>query len=614
MEKRWKTRCVQIGDVRIGGGLPVQIQSMTNTDTNDIAQTTEQIMRLVDAGAKIVRMTVQGKKEAKSCEKIKNLLRKKGYGVPLVADIHFYPPAALLAAEFMDKIRINPGNFADVRAHLQKKNYTEKEFQQGRARIEEKFTPLIHLCKKNRVAIRIGTNHGSLSDRIMNTYGDTPQGMVESAVEFGEICRKEDFHDLVFSMKSSNPSVMITAYRLLVEKMLTLGWDYPLHLGVTEAGSKMDGRMKSFVGMGTLLLEGIGDTIRVSLTEDPVAEIAPAKELVAYCEEQSRQKLPLLTTSPKRKKRLSRKTKTFSLIVPLSLKELDAPELFSSLGFEEEKGQYVTSAQTPDGIFLQKSPAAGTQAAEQMRQLLAEGVDVVLPAEVGRWTNISFVQSDLARKPTYFQWLRGKNRNRKHRLGDEQEQIQFLHLQSPREYWGRAALEKIPETTQAILFARYGKNEALVGASTDLGALLSDGFGAGICLDLPLSVSERRLFAFSLLQATRLRSFKTEFISCPSCGRTLFDLEEVTERIRKKTGHLPGVKIAVMGCIVNGPGEMADADFGYVGTRPGKIDLYIGKTRVKRNIDSARAEDELIALIRQEGRWVEPKEPSLPTI
>lgn len=459
---RWKTRVVKVGGVNIGGENPVRIQSMTTSNTRDVKATVDQILKLQDVGCEIVRMTVQGKKEAEACGEIKNELIRLGCDMPLVADIHFYPPAAMVVADFVDKIRINPGNFVDTRAIFKKIVYTDEIYAKEVLKIEEEFLPLIEKCKNRGVAIRIGTNHGSLSDRIMNRYGDTPFGMVESAFEFARVCRKYDYHNFLFSMKASNPLVMIHAYRLLVAEMVKIGWNYPLHLGVTEAGNGEDGRIKSAVGIGSLLLDGLGDTIRVSLTEDPWAEIDPCKRIIKFAKERSKLRLPQVDT-----------------LIPRLLKE----------GSIILKAKYDVSAE-----------------------------------------------------------------------------------------------------------------DLVIHASMELGAKLIDGLGNGVSIDSQYKSEE---FERNLLQACRLISFKTDFIACPGCGRTLFDLQSVTNRIKEKTGHLPDVKIAIMGCIVNGPGEMADADFGYVGSRPGKIDLYVGKTCVEKNIDFIDAETKLINLIKSHGKWVD---------
>ncbi len=499
---RWNTSVVRIGNVEVGSDNPIRLQSMTTSNTRDIEATAEQIIRLADAGCEIARVTVQGKKEAEACEGIKNYLVRKGYTIPLVADIHFYPPAALLVAEFVDKVRINPGNFVDRRASFKVIEYDDETYQREVERIEEGFFPLVEKCKKRGIAMRIGTNHGSLSDRIMNRYGDTPFGMVESAFEFARICRKYDYHNFLFSMKASNTLVMIEAYRLLADEMEKMGWNYPLHLGVTEAGDGEDGRVKSAIGIGTLLLEGLGDTIRVSLTEDPWYEIDP-------CQRLSRLK------PEKRRRRETRK-------ITLPKDFIDGTVITSDAEWKALKGAMVVE---------------------------------IKPGEL-----------DAARE--------------------------FI-----------AAIDQ-----PVILKKRYDVSEEdlVIQASAELGSLLVDGYGEGLWIEGPYSKELINSLSFSILQGVRKRSIKTEFIACPSCGRTLFDLQSVTKRIRAKTAHLPGVKIAIMGCIVNGPGEMADADFGYVGSLPHKIDLYVGKKCVEKHIDENEADERLIDLIKSHGKWIEP--------
>ncbi len=506
--RRFKTREVKIGSTAIGGSNPIRVQSMTTSNTRDVEATVGQAIRLADAGCEIVRVTVQGKKEAESCEGIKNSLIQKGYNIPLVADIHFYPPAALLAAEFVDKVRVNPGNFVDKRASFKVIEYDEATYARELTKIEETFAPLVEKCKRLKKAMRIGTNHGSLSDRIMNRYGDSPRGMVESALEFARICRKYDYHDFCFSMKASNPVVMIHAYRLLVAEMLQLGWDYPLHLGVTEAGEGEDGRLKSAMGIGALLLDGLGDTIRVSLTEDPWAEIAPCKELAHFAQSKWN-------------------TGVESFI---------------------EKNRDFTQIQRRPIIYPPSFHEQGT---------------VILKG-----------------KPL-----------------DPSQCILFHPTRSPLHETRRLVDELTTKGDTRPLIIQIDVH-SVIQAGAEYGAILCDQLAEGVC------VSDEA-FGLNLLQAARMRMSKTDFISCPSCGRTLFELQEVSKRIREKTGHLPGVKVAIMGCIVNGPGEMADADFGYVGSKPGKIDLYVGKTCVERDIDFKEADLKLIDLIKAHGKWVD---------
>lgn len=505
---RFKTRSVPVGPVAIGGDNPIRIQSMTTSNTRDVEATIEQIIKLADVGCEIARVTVQGKKEAESCEGIKNGLLKRGYTIPLVADIHFYPPAAMLVAEFADKVRINPGNFVDKRASFKVIEYDDRTYEQELLKIEEGFAPLVEKCKRLKKAMRIGTNHGSLSDRIMNRFGDTPRGMVESAFEFARVCRKYDYHDFVFSMKASNPVVMMHAYRLLVAEMMQVGWDYPLHLGVTEAGAGEDGRIKSAMGIGALLLDGIGDTIRVSLTEDPWDEIEPCKKLVKYAEE-------------------------------MRGKGIDP--------FEEKHRDF--------------------------RNLERREVDVVQPLhEKGSVLLKSTMPPDSC--------------------------IVFRPKVSPVHEARRFAEELKAKGNRLPLIVELN-DDCVIRAGMEYGAILCDGLAEGVRV-------KDEAFGLNLLQSARMRMSKTDFISCPGCGRTLFDLQEVSRRIREKTAHLPGVKIAIMGCIVNGPGEMADADFGYVGSKPGKIDLYVGKTCVQRDVEFADADLKLIELIQAHGKWIDP--------
>jgi len=582
--KRWKTREVMVGKVGVGGSNPVRIQSMTTSNTRDVAATAEQIMRLADAGCEIARVTVQGMKEAEACEGIKNTLLQKGYEIPLVADIHFYPPAAMKVADYADKVRINPGNFVDKRASFKTIIYDDATYAAEIVRIEQGFSPLVEKCKKLKRAMRIGTNHGSLSDRIMNRYGDTAFGMVESALEFARVCRTLDYHDIMFSMKASNPLVMMQAYRLLVAEMMKLGWDYPLHLGVTEAGEGEDGRVKSAVGIGALLLDGIGDTIRVSLTEDPWEEIDPCKKLVAFAESYLGRGIAPFEEKHRNIAEISRRT--VDLVPPLhrdgSVFLYGSPEeksdFYLKIGCKIQLGRPVRTLATADALV---SSTANTQFPVPV---IAEPVRIQTD-QVSEWEQV------LLSNPPYI----------------------FLSPKTSRLHTARKFFEWL-KTTQGlnipvILAFEYNCafEDLIIQSSAECGALLGDGLGEGIALKTPHDIEKVRLLSFNILQAARMRTSKTEYISCPGCGRTLFQLQEVTRRIRERTSHLPGVKIAVMGCIVNGPGEMADADFGYVGSKPGKIDLYVGKTCVERDIDFAAADEKLIELIKAHGRWVEPE-------
>ncbi|MBF8263248.1 MAG: ispG [Parachlamydiales bacterium] len=555
---RRKTREVMVGSVGVGGQNPIRIQSMTTTNTRDVSKTIDQIARLSDAGCEIIRVTVQGKLEAQSCEKIKCGLIQRGLTIPLVADIHFYPPAAMLVADFVDKIRINPGNFVDQRAQFKIIEYDDASYARELIKIEEAFSPLVEKCKRLKRSLRIGANHGSLSDRIMNRYGNTPRGMVESALEFTKVCRQMDFHDLIFSMKASNPIVMMEAYRLLACEMKRLDWDYPFHLGVTEAGAGEDGRIKSAMGMGALLLDGIGDTIRVSLTEDPVSEIDPCRRLVTLFEEN-----------------LGRG------IEPFAEKHRLTPR--TARPFLHRDGAVVVKASSSEIASLTVQPdALWIDEAVQENGVRTFDSSSVCVHSKGLWPSSC----------------------------PDPEFILFHPKISP-VHETRRFVDDLKERgidTPVILSLSYGESaeEVIIRASAEAGAVLADRLVEGICIEFNAPIDVKTKLSFNILQSARMRMSKTEFISCPGCGRTLFDLQTVAQRIREKTGHLPGVKIAIMGCIVNGPGEMADADFGFVGSKSGKIDLYVQKTCVKRDIDMADGPDELIQLIISHGRWVEP--------
>jgi len=569
-----------VGKVAVGGDNPIRIQSMTTSNTRDVVATVEQIMRLADYGCEIARVTVQGMKEADACEGIKNTLVQRGYDIPLVADIHFYPPAAMRVVDFVDKVRVNPGNFVDKRATFKTLTYDTASYQAELDRIEEKFSPLVEKCKKLKRSMRIGTNHGSLSDRIMNYYGDTPRGMVESAFEFLRVCIKMNYHDVIFSMKASNPIVMIEAYRLLVTEMMKEGWDYPLHLGVTEAGEGEDGRIKSAVGIGTLLLDGIGETIRVSLTEDPWEEIEPCKELISWAS-------------------------SYKERDPAPFQPVRAPKIAPPLHRDGSVLLYITQEQLKEPNFLDQIGCSALQKRKDAPDaLIIEEWPGELPVmESIRRHNIGLITRTPGVAGTI--WLQER------KTFTPTSQSYALDVQPGEEIKGLDPQFVIfhGSTHQGRTFFAQGidcpvilASEApLIKASAEMGALLTDKCGDGLAL--PLS---KRLFGFALLQASRMRTSRTEFISCPGCGRTLFNLQDVARRIREKTSHLPGVKIAIMGCIVNGPGEMADADFGYVGSKPGKIDLYVGKERVEADIDHAEADERLIELIKKHGRWIEP--------
>ncbi|XP_027343597.1 4-hydroxy-3-methylbut-2-en-1-yl diphosphate synthase (ferredoxin), chloroplastic isoform X2 [Abrus precatorius] len=652
---RRKTRTVMVGDVSIGSEHPIRIQTMTTSDTKDVAGTVEQVMRIADKGADIVRITVQGKKEADACFEIKNSLVQKNYNIPLVADIHFAPSVALRVAECFDKIRVNPGNFADRRAQFEKLEYTEDDYQKELEHIEQVFTPLVEKCKKYGRAMRIGTNHGSLSDRIMSYYGDSPRGMVESAFEFARICRKLDYHNFVFSMKASNPVVMVQAYRLLVAEMYVQGWDYPLHLGVTEAGEGEDGRMKSAIGIGTLLQDGLGDTIRVSLTEPPEEEIDPCRRLAnlgmraaelqkgAPFEEKHRHYFDFQRRSGQLPVQKEGEEVDYrgvlhrdgSVLMSVTLDQLKMPELlYKSLAAKLIVGMPFKDLATVDSILLRELPPVDDDNARlALKRLIDISLGVITPLseQLTKPLPNAMVLVNLKELSTgAYKLLPQGTRLVVSVRGDESyEELEILKVVDAtmllhdlpfsedkvnRVHAARRLFEYLSDNSlnfpvvHHIQFPKgIHRDDLVIGAGSDAGALLVDGLGDGVLLEAPDKDFEfLRNTSFNLLQGCRMRNTKTEYVSCPSCGRTLFDLQEVSAQIREKTSHLPGVSIAIMGCIVNGPGEMADADFGYVGGAPGKIDLYVGKTVVKRGIAMEHATNALIELIKEHGRWVDP--------
>jgi (E)-4-hydroxy-3-methylbut-2-enyl-diphosphate synthase len=560
----------------MGGDEPIIVQSMTTSDTMKIDETVQQVRDLADAGCDVVRITAPTVDDAEALKEIKAKLVRAGCQVPLVADIHFLPPAAMIAADYVEKIRINPGNFAD-RKMFKTREYSEAEYAEELARIEEKFSPLVLKLKKLGRALRIGTNHGSLSDRIMNRFGDTPEGMVQSAFEYAEICRKHDYHNFVFSMKASNVGVMVHAYRLLVQRQMERAWDYPIHLGVTEAGEGEDARIKSSVGIGTLLAEGIGDTVRVSLTEAAIKEIPVARALAASFPKTEAPWSPGIALKP-------------------NFRNADFNRVWFELAGEINPAEWRKITLRPDVFFWSDYQVANKRSPRAWRELLQGllgGQDFKMAIRYDQNTPEAWIeQADYlvsSEMPTQFsaKWVRP--------------------LEAPTEL--KSASQVDPEKT--LIKVQPGKRstselQRLIDVSVRAGsAFLEAGF-AGILVS-NVAPAESMSLAFGVLQATRRRMEKTEYIACPSCGRTLFDLEETTARIKAVTSHLKGVKIAVMGCIVNGPGEMADADFGYVGGAPGKVNLYVQKDCVERNISSAEAPGRLVELIKKHGRWVEPK-------
>ena len=630
---RFLTREVSIGDIPMGGFNPIRIQSMTTTDTMDTLGTVEQTIRMVNSGCEYVRITAPSMKEADNLANIKKELRLRGYHVPLVADIHFTPNAAEAAARIVEKVRVNPGNYADKK-RFENIEYTQQAYQAELERIYKKFTPLVKICKEYGTAMRIGTNHGSLSDRIMSHYGDTPRGMVESAMEFIRMCEDLNYYNLVISMKASNTQVMVQAYRLLVETMVKEGMNYPLHLGVTEAGDGEDGRIKSAVGIGTLLEDGLGDTIRVSLTEDPEFEAPVAKALALRYEKSVEN--PIVETSATPELAISdlcyspyaynrRTTAAVQhigghhhpvVLLDVSAENLKDPYFLTAAGYAYSAGldKYNMADQACDMVYL----------ADQLPSFSFPG--------------------NLKQVYNYATWTGLKDKNNCHPLlsygqyvgtGEKDPLLNLVAINAGEEIdlsllkqdavivletnaaHGMAvqrqfliALVKNNVQVPVIIKREYQSIDAdnlMLYAATDLGALLTDGFGDGVWIsagkDIGLSLINST--SFGILQATRTRISKTEYISCPSCGRTLFDLQETTQMIRSRTDHLKGIKIGIMGCIVNGPGEMADADYGYVGTGPDKITLYRGKEVVKKNVNAARALDDLIDLIKEDGNWVQ---------
>ncbi|MBR1978552.1 MAG: (E)-4-hydroxy-3-methylbut-2-enyl-diphosphate synthase [Akkermansia sp.] len=568
---RRATREVIVGGLGIGGANPIRIQSMLTSDTLDTASCVKEALALADAGCEIIRLTAQTKVYAANLENIARELRAAGCQVPLVADIHFKPDAAMEAAKWVEKIRVNPGNFVDKKKFVER-DYTDLEYEEEIEKIRKAFTPLVLFCKEHGRATRLGANHGSLSDRILNRYGDTPDGMVESALEFARIARELDYHQLVFSMKSSNVKVMIQAYRLLVKRLAEEGldWNYPIHLGVTEAGEGEDARIKSATGIGSLLADGIGDTLRVSLTEDPVYEIAPGFELAAPYQ-------PGAAVSSE----------------PL-LSEPAAP--FDPFVYTKRKADVITRSgvtlgwNEPVRVMLPKAACESLDAAEMkdfMPELAYEDAAAV-EIDPRCAEEVAAVQEAPATLVTV---------------------KDGVDMPLPQAFRLLAAL--IPSRHSILLKDTLtpGAREALsapMAGGVNMGSLLCDGVGNAVLVRRETDPAKAAYLAFNILQASGVRLSKTEYVSCPSCGRTHYNIQEAAARIRKATGHLKGVKIAIMGCIVNGPGEMSDADFGYVGGAPNKINLYVGHTPVEMNIPQEEAVEHLIDLIKSHGRWVDP--------
>jgi (E)-4-hydroxy-3-methylbut-2-enyl-diphosphate synthase len=581
--QRRLTREVKVGDVGVGGHNPIRVQSMLTCDTMDTETCIQQTLDLVNVGCEIVRITAPTVKDAKNLQSIKQGLLARGCDVPIVADIHFKPEAALEAGQWVEKVRINPGNYADSKKFAVKE-YSDEQYQEELERIRSRFTPLVKLCQERGISIRIGTNHGSLSDRIMNRYGDSPLGMVESALEFARIARDLGYHDFIFSMKASNPKVMICAYRLLVSRLYAEGpdWNYPLHLGVTEAGDGEDGRIKSAIGIGSLLADGLGDTVRVSLTEDSVHEIPVAQALVApYNAVSAKNAGASLAVTPKRPHADTlpfdpfhfekRETETIHVNgVDLGGEELIRVAIprdnFEKVAHKVDKmGDFKPEIVVEDSGVFTVDPRDDAKIAEINRNLQPCLVTVSDQTDLPTITAFRLLAAQLQKRHSIL----------------------------------------LKDTLAPSNDAEKDFVQTLLESATNLGALICDGIGDAILVQGEQAPGQSLRLAYNILQAAGSRIFKTDYVACPSCGRTLFNLQTTTGRIKAATTHLKGVKIAIMGCIVNGPGEMADADFGYVGGAPGKVNLYVGKTAVKFNIPEAEAVDRLVDLIKEHGRWVE---------
>ena len=578
--QRRKAREITVGDpahggVIMGGDHPVVVQSMLTCDTMDTAASVQQTLELVAVGCQIVRITAPTVKDAANLKNIVTELRARGCLVPIVADIHFKPDAAMEAANWVEMVRINPGNYADSKKFAVKE-YTDDAYAAELGRIEEKFTPLVLKLKELKRALRIGTNHGSLSDRIMNRFGDTPLGMVESALEFAHIARKHDFHNFKFSMKSSNPKVMIECYRLLVARLAQEGpdWNYPIHLGVTEAGEGEDGRIKSAIGIGSLLCDGLGDTIRVSLTEDSPREIEVCRDLLAQ--------IPILTNTSSALRHSSFPFDPFTFTRRLT-PEIDLGLDGMKCGGEQTVRVVVTRA-TWEKVAPKIRPKDDVKPEAIYEDLNIQEIDPTADFSIGCETQLVTVKDGVNLPPvTAFRLLALR--------------LKELGHNCPILLKDCLAFEATPLEPKI----------ALLRASVVIGSLLADGIGDAILVRGESGAGMSLRLGYNILQAAGCRSFKTDYVACPSCGRTLFNLQTVTARIKARTEHLKGVKIAIMGCIVNGPGEMADADFGYVGGAPNKINLYVGKTPIKFNIPEADAVERLVDLIREHGKWVEPE-------
>jgi (E)-4-hydroxy-3-methylbut-2-enyl-diphosphate synthase len=675
---RWKTREITVGDVNIGADNPIRLQSMTTTDTQDVAATVKQTIQLAEAGCEIVRITAPNVRAAKALGAIRKQLDDAGCTVPLAADIHFLPQAAMEAVEHVEKVRVNPGNYAD-RKKFQIREYTDAQYDEELQRLHDGFSPLVSRAKELGRALRIGTNHGSLSDRILNRYGDTPLGMVESAMEFIRIAETHVFHDIVLSMKASNPKVMIQAYRLAVEKMSEEGMNYPLHLGVTEAGDGEDGRIKSAIGIGALLLDGYGDTIRVSLTEDPVHEIPVARKLAQRAEQLWTNRInearghfnPVRKMGANPFEYARRETVTLVMDDSCKLGEGHPPRLIAPIGLPMSDADSITAKiaeiQTHnkdapiEGPLLKLESILDLAQLDLLREALVGAVPFLVVEDMAALADEITKKKSIQASPnllvyrnfqqpsasTYEEFLKGTTEagffaatgispdDLTGDVGDFLAKYQdelsgpppmltlgsHLRPTHPLAAYRELAAAARQRGLSCPIWIRIDDDtrfqtgtqcstSTLLDAALLAGPLLCDGVGDAISIGNATDTDQARTLGYNLLQGARARISKTEFVACPSCGRTLFDLESTTQKVKERTGHLKGVTIAVMGCIVNGPGEMADADFGYVGGAPGKINLYVGKDCVQTSIPEAESVERLVALIQKHGKWSEPATPS----
>jgi (E)-4-hydroxy-3-methylbut-2-enyl-diphosphate synthase len=612
--RRRRTRVVKVGAVAVGGDNPLRVQSMTTTSTMDTDATVDQVLRLADVGCEIARITAPTINEARNLEKIKSKLLQKGCVIPLVADIHFRPDAAMIAADFVEKVRVNPGNFVDGKA-FKVRDYTDEEYAAEVRRIEDKFTPLVLKLKNLGRSVRIGTNHGSLSDRIMNRFGDTPLGMVESALEFVRICEKNDYRDIIISMKASNPRVMIAAYRMLAARMAWEGMDYPFHLGVTEAGDGEDGRIKSAAGIGSLLEDGIGDTIRVSLTEDPEFEIPVAQELAR------RYKTPIVKAKPEASSKILRYTQDDNVFQPArraTRQVFIGPIAVGGSSPLRIVSQIRLSDTLPQDVLALLEERLKKDTPPEILVVPYEGPDfekrfgVFRAALAGETQRLGFVVSfepgsmppALPAGADAYLFFASDGTLR---ITDKNKQLLMAGMESSSVHRVRTFVAETGAMKNDVPLLLVGpRNQTVLNDAVVFGSLVCDGIGDAVWTGGRALSDQQLSTSYNFLQACGSRITKTEYVSCPSCGRTLFDLQSTTERIKSQTGHLKGVKIAIMGCIVNGPGEMADADFGYVGGGPGKINLYVGKECVEKSIPSEIADQKLIELIKTHGKWTEP--------